>query len=378
MNVREIKLFIKNILGKKTDRKLLAFYVDDWGSVRTKDKKAIDYLQAKGVKFIGHGSHFSRLDSLECNDDLTSLFEVLSSVKDKNGNGACFTAVMNPCNPNFEAIKANGFTEFISEPFTETLKKYGKGYENVFDLWQEGIKKNLFYPMFHGTEHVSRKQWMRALTDDENPEQWAFECESVGVPDVEGYKSYSGTMQPYYIETANDNIALAENIKKGTSAIENLFGFKTRQFKAGGDVVSPELRPILKECGIEYLDEGLYIKKHIGDGKYVTSVNYFGKINKIGQKILVRNCMFEPCGEYSTTLGNVDNCMEEIDMAFRCGKPAVISSHRVNYVGSISPKNRENGLSKLKSLLEEVVRKYPDVEFVNADQLGDIIFKKQN
>ena len=65
--------------------------------------------------------------------------------------------------------------------------------------------------------------------------------------------------------------------------------------------------------------------------------------------------------------------MEEIRVAFKWGKPAVISSHRVNYVGSIDPSNRDNGLDKLKKLLNKVLKKWPDVEFMTSAELGDLI-----
>jgi hypothetical protein len=61
--------------------------------------------------------------------------------------------------------------------------------------------------------------------------------------------------------------------------------------------------------------------------------------------------------------------MKQIETAFRWNKPAIISSHRVNYCGHIDPNNREIGLSALKNLLDQIVNKWPDVEFMAADEL---------
>jgi len=363
---RKIVSFVKNSIGVTTNRKLVAFYVDDWGSVRTRDNRAVEYLKSKGIDV--DSNRFSRYDSLASEMDLCALFETLRSVKDKNGNNACFTAVMNPCNPNFEAIKHNRFSAFVSEPFTETLNKYG--YHKVFDLWKQGMYENIFYPMFHGTEHVSRAQFLHALQMGNMPDIWAFECESVGVPG-----SLNGVMQPYYIESAKENEALAENIRSGLNEFEMIFGFRSQQFRAGGDNISPELYPILKAFGITYMDETAYINRYLGDGKYKRYFAYTGKINKIGQKLIVRNCVFETAN--TLTYNSIMNCLLMIDIAFRCHKPAIISSHRVDYVGSISENNRKQGLSKLSQLLHEIVKRYPDVEFVNADQLADIIYHKR-
>ena len=363
LSKRKIISLLKNSFGVITNRKLVAFYVDDWGSVRTRDKKAVEYLKYKGVDV--DNNRFSRYDSLASEKDLCALFETLRSIKDKNGNSACFTAVMNPCNPNFEAIRNNRFTEFVSEPFTDTLNKYG--YHKALDLWKEGFNENLFFPMFHGTEHVSRSQLMKALTIGNKPDVWAFECDSVGVPG-----SVNGVMQPYYIESAKENATLAENIRYGLNAFEQVFGFRAHQFRAGGDVISPELYPFLKKYGIAYMDETFLIRRYLGDGKYGRYFNYTGKRNKIGQMLIVRNCIFEPAANLGFDAAS--NCLQMIDAAFTMKKPAIISSHRVNYIGTIDEKNREKGLSALSQLLREIVKQYPDVEFVNSDDLGDIIF----
>jgi len=362
LNKRIITSLIKNSIGGTTNRKLVSFHVDDWGSVRTRDIKALDYLRQKGVAV--DSERFSRYDSLASEQDLLELFTVLRSVKDCNGNNVCFTAVMNSCNPNFEVMKKNGYLEFVSEPFTDTLKKYG--YNDVINLWKEGINENIFYPIFHGTEHVSRRQLLTALQNSNMPDIWAFECDSVGVPG-----SLEGVMKPYWINSSNENAVLAENIKQGLDEFEQIFHFRANQFRAGGDVISPDLYPMLRDNGIKYMDETFYVKRHLGGGRYKTIVNIFGKKNRFGQKNIIRNCVFEPTN--NLTFDSIGNCLLMIDIAFKCRKPAVISSHRVNYIGSLDIDNREQGLLRLSKLLKEIVKRYPDVEFVNADQLGDII-----
>lgn len=358
------KDILKNIPGARIKRRLVAFYVDDWGSVRSRDKEAVENMRAKGIDV--DKSRFTRYDSLASATDLSMLFDVLRSVKDSKGNCACFTAVTNPCNPDFEAIRANGFTKFVSEPFTTTLKKYR--FDNAFPLWQQGIAEGIFYPIFHGTEHQSRKQLMRALQQGHRPDVIAFENDCTGVP-----TSLRGLMQPYYIESVKDNEALALSIEQGLNEFKNIFGRRARQFRAGGDVISPDLYPVLKRCGIEYMDETFYVNRYYGDGKHKRCFSYTGKTNSIGHKLLVRNCFFEPSAV--AYYDSVERCIELMDAAFLCGKPAIISSHRANFVGEIDADNRKRGLEKLSRLLDEIVKRYPNVEFVNADCLGDIIFK---
>ena len=68
--------------------------------------------------------------------------------------------------------------------------------------------------------------------------------------------------------------------------------------------------------------------------------------------------------------------MKEISTAFFWKKPAIISSHRVNYIGSINPKNRDKNLSLLQDLLGKNSQSWPEVEFMSTDELGDTITKK--
>jgi len=90
---------------------------------------------------------------------------------------------------------------------------------------------------------------------------------------------------------------------------------------------------------------------------------------------MVRNVVFEPTEDRG--IDWVAFTMKQIETAFRWNKPAIISSHRVNFCGHIDPKNREKGLTALKNLLEKIVKKWPDVEFMAADELAETLKNKR-
>ncbi len=100
---------------------------------------------------------------------------------------------------------------------------------------------------------------------------------------------------------------------------------------------------------------------------------FWGNRGTNGLRYYRRNCKFEPSKNHN--IDWVSQCLAEIDIAFRCGKPAVIDSHRVNYIGSISQENRDYSLRELGKLLKEVVKRWPDVEFMNSKQLYQIMSK---
>jgi hypothetical protein len=76
---------LKNCIGWKTHRKIVVFSVDDYGNVRVNSKQARTNMDAAGMKIY---SRFDSLDTLETKQDLEQLYEVLSSVKDKNNRSA--------------------------------------------------------------------------------------------------------------------------------------------------------------------------------------------------------------------------------------------------------------------------------------------------
>jgi hypothetical protein len=112
-------------------------------------------------------------------------------------------------------------------------------------------------------------------------------------------------------------------------------------------------------------------KYPLGDNKYKHEINWLGKRNGFGQIYITRNCHFEPSDPLYVDW--VDSCLYEIENAFIWHKPAVVSSHRVNYVGFINPNNADKGLKELNRLFLKILKRWPEVEFMTSTELGDLI-----
>jgi len=82
---------------------------------------------------------------------------------------------------------------------------------------------------------------------------------------------------------------------------------------------------------------------------------------------LSRNGLFEP--SLDQNIDWVDKCLESINIAFRWNKPAVIGTHRLNFIGSIDPNNRDRNLKMFDELLKKIITKWPDVEFISSKDL---------
>ncbi len=360
---------ILNIPGWRTTRKIIVIESDDWGSIRMPSIETYNRFLSAGYDLTG--SVYNRLDALESNEDLAELFEILTLFKDKSGNHPSFTANLVVGNPDFKRIKEAEFGKYFFEPVTETLKRYPNR-DLVESLWKEGIYQKIFIPQFHGKEHVNIVRWMEALRERSQEIMFAFD---------EG-TTFSGAGDYNFMEVLDYNspedlVVMKENLLDGLDVFESLFGFRSVSFIPPCYTWSSAIEKTLSRGGVKYI-QGLMIQQ-IPTGtfeKYKKKFHFLGSRNSFGQYYLVRNCFFEPSLTRSTD--PVDRCLARIAIAFRWNKPAVICSHRINYIGALDRSNRKKTLLMLKKLLERIINEWPEVEFMTSDRLGDIIANDKN
>lgn len=365
---------LKNSFGWKTNRKIIVFSVDDYGNVRLNSKAARANLDKAGMKIY---SRFDALDTLETKQDLEQLFEVLNSVKDKNGRNAVFTPFALPSNINFEKVEGNNFQKFEYETLPQTYSKLAieqpEAYFGAWEKWQEGIQKGFLKPQFHGREHVNLSIFDEKLKNKDEQIITALKNKSYTSISDDDYPTKS-SFAAFDFWDVSENQNLKSLLIDGLTQFEKVFGYKSNYFTPPVFSIHHSLFPTLKQNGIQFIDLALYRKEHQGFGKYKKSLNYTGKKTNEGLTIMVRNVVFEPTEDRG--IDWVDFTLKQIETAFRWNKPAIVSSHRVNFCGHIDEKNREKGLKSLERLLQEIVKKWPDVEFMSADELGNCILKK--
>ena len=155
-----------------------------------------------------------------------------------------------------------------------------------------------------------------------------------------------------------------------------LFGYNATCFNSPGAYENEILEKELHLNGIEFIDSVFVRNEHQGSGNYKKKVKYWGKKSKNNQYYLIRNAVFEPNMYENDDM--ILSCLKEIETAFKWGKPANISSHRINFNGGIDQAYGEKGIQKLKDLLKLIVKKWPDVEFMSSNQLGVLIKNEKN
>jgi hypothetical protein len=363
----KLRKIVSNTFGWRTNRKIVVIESDDWGSIRTRDLEALNFLRKKG--FEVDNSNFVKYDSFETEEDLSLLFEVLQSVKDQNGRSAVFTPMTIVCNPDFERIEENGFREYVYEPFTLTVKKH-KESADLLSFYKEGIQNRLFLPEYHGREHLNYLRWMRGLQANEKGLVEPFKVGTFGLSRVDG-ATIRDHLAAYDPELKEDIPLLMNSLSEGLDLFEDIFGYKAKYFVASKSPEPKNFEQVLADKGVKYLTRYKLQRYPLGDNNYEREFNWIGKKTVFGQTVITRNAGFEPSDD--PNIDWVNNCLAEIDLAYRFKKPAVISSHRVNYVGRLSKDNRTNGLKQLGKLLAEIMKRWPDVEFMSSSELGDII-----
>jgi hypothetical protein len=314
---------------------------------------------------------YNRFDTLAGESDLTNLFEVLSAVKDFKGNSPVITANTVVANPDFEKIKACGFQEYHYELFTESLKRY-PGCANSFKLWQDGINNKLFFPQYHGREHLNVSRWMKNLKDNSYETRLSFDLGLYGISTTitnENRASYMAAMD-------YDDLVEKESLKSittdGLRIFKNIFGYNSESFIAPNYTWGSYLESTLFDAGVKYI-QGIRIQYEPAPPriKKKAKIHFIGQHNNNNQIYIIRNCFFEPA--LSHFEDSVDKCLNEIAFSFKWHKPAVIGSHRLNYIGSLVESNRYKNLDSLRLLLREIKKTWKDVEFITTPELGNII-----
>ena len=367
----KIRQNLKNIPGKSVSERIVVIESDDWGSIRMPNLATYEKLKNKGVDLDGESERYNRNDTLANKEDMEELFNVLTKFSGSDGLSPVFTAVSLVANPDFVKIKDSGFNQYFYKTIQQTFEE--KNERQVLGLWKKGIENRLFVPEFHGREHLNVTSWLRAL---KNGDDLALLCFEHGIWGYNNRNKYNLFYQSSFdLEFFEDLDFQKEIIADGLRLFEKLHGYKARFFVPPNGPFNNTLEETAALNGIEFMSVSKVQNEALGEGKTRKVYHTLGERNKHGQIYITRNAFFEPS---DSSKNWVEACLNDIHYAFKWKKPAVISSHRVNYIGALNPKNREKGLNQLDELLRKIKVKWPDVRFMTSSELGDLLKKSNN
>lgn len=365
--VANLRNHLINIPGKKLPNKIVVFESDDWGSLRMPSQKVYNELPKEAVG----DNPFNRFDTLENPTDVQALFEVILNHKDCKGNFPIFTLNFVVGNPDFDKIRESNYSNYYWESIESTYKKYFPIDYNL-SLIKEGIDRKIIKPQFHGREHLNSFKWVELLKKGNKNLLDAFDRGVFCIDVKELGLKRDNLMAAFDYENEDSKKFLQKHLKEGMDEFNRLFGFYSESFIAPSNVWDSTTEEVLSLMGVNYI-QSLRVQK-IPDNKseqYRKKVNHIGDTNVFNQIYTSRNIYFEPAT--STSYDWIGNALSKIAAAFYWGKPAIISTHRINYVGSLDENNRTRSLSMLSSLLKQITRRWPEVEFLSSDDLGSKI-----
>lgn len=352
-----------NMFGMKTKQRIIVIESDDWGSIRMPNKNVYNKLLDKG--FGLDKCPYSKFDCLENDDDFNALFSVLDLLKTKFQKYPIITTNFLTANPDFEKIKQNQFSNYEFEDIETSYKNNPKS-ERVKNYINDGITNRFIKPQFHGREHLNVQMWMKLLKDNKIVRE-AFDynffalsfnnSETISFP-------YLASFMKFNLEDDFSNI-----ISSGLFGFREFFGFDPTSFIAPVYISDDKIEEHLFNSGILSV-QGLYFKKQYStylDSKPEVINRNLRRENDFKQLQLVRNCFFEPSTSYK--LDWVDECLKDIEVAFFWKRPAIICSHRINFVGGLSEVNRDKNLKSFQNLIKRIIKKWPDVKFVSSDEV---------
>ncbi len=360
---KELALLDVNVRGGISKQKIIVFESDDWGSERMPSLNTYYALLKNNIPV--DKSVYCKYDTLELNEDIQFLSEELHSFGNKNIHKPIFTLNFVSGNPDFLKIKEAQFEQYFFESIIKTYKKYSNS-DKVLDLIFEGMKYSYFTPQFHGRDHVNVPLWMGLLRTN-SKYKTAFEYGMWGLSN-DVMPEISKSIQATY--DSLDYNYTSNSIKEGLETFEKIFDFSSKTFIANNYIWSDSLLPILQERGIIHLQTMKYqLLPLVGDGRRKKIRRPYGSKNKYGMTYAPRNCTFEPSIFGETHL----DTLRQIKRAFFYKKPAIISTHRINFVGRMNVFNRDKNLIELRKLLFQIYRLWPDVIFLSSDQLHGLI-----
>jgi len=363
--------YLKNAGGWRTGRKLVLFESDDWGAIRMPSREVYNKCLKAGYEVDTNA--YEKYDSLASEEDLNFLYNLLLSFSDGHGYHPVFTANVLCANPDFDQIQDSGFKKYYYERITETFRQY-PDHSRCFDLWRSGIGEKIFFPQSHGREHLNVSMFMNALKHGDRDALFGFRHRMPGcMPrSMEGGNKYVETLR---YSSESDKKQKLEILLDGLDLFEELFGYRSRTFTPPNYLWSPDYNGPISQSGVRYYQGNRKMKDPVVGSQFKFHTHKLGEENRFNQRYLVRNVTFEPSLiQHKEKV--VDQCMWEIAAAFRMSKPAIICTHRLNYVGFIDPDNRDQNLVLLEQLLKRMLDRWPEIEFITSAELGEQIDKE--
>jgi len=283
------------------------------------------------------------------------LFHVLQDNATTNNVSPVFTFNTVMQNPNFDKIRAHNFEKFYGVNLFDSYKEYYG--EDSKAVWDSAIKENLMLPQYHAREHLNAYLWLKDLRKGIKDTKIAFDSNFFGLKTKTSSKLRKHYLATYFSETLDEFDFVKDTLYDGVEKFEQLFGFKSKSFVASNYTWAAELEKELSKLQFKSIQsQRKQVNTNFNKGTIKYVPHYTGQKNKLNQSYTVRNVLFEPYLDKNKDWAEI--AFKQIENAFFWKTPAIICSHRINYVSNMCLKNRDHNLRQLNRLLKKINNKY--------------------
>lgn len=348
--------------------KYVLFQSDDWGMERMINPETYNRLLKLSIPV--DQNPYSRLDSFERDDDLIRLAALLSRFKDGHGNPVRFTMNNVMGNPDFERIRQSDFREYYFQPFTRTKDRYPDS-SGIINIYKEGIDAGVFEMAFHGREHLHVNHWMQKLAKGDKGVRVLFDEGIYSASLTADSSCLTDNLDAMGIYDRKDESMVALAIREGVSVFREIWGSLPDSFIAPCYTWDSTVEQIFSDLGVSVIQSGIGQNVPVRNTMTRrTERRKSGERSEQGQYYAIRNVSFEPSLDKEKDW--VSAALWEISNAFTWNVPAVIESHRINYMSSMSEANAAHGLVLLDELLSGIIKNWPDVTFLSTSDIKKI------
>jgi hypothetical protein len=171
----------------------------------------------------------------------------------------------------------------------------------------------------------------------------------------------------YYFRNEQDFEVINNSLDDGIKLFKSTFGRSPSVFNPPNGIFHSDYYPVLTAGGVTSIDASHRRQEPDKNGGLTMKRHSFGSISAERLVHFISNCAFEPVKRKRSV---VDDTLKQIEAAFRWKKPALINTHRINYVKGRGGDQRDLGLNGLSELLNRLTAKWPDIEFMGTGEFG--------
>ena len=352
------------------DDQIIVFESDDWGMERVSSNAAFNVLLSQGYEL--DKCKFNSNDIIENNNDVEELSKVLLQNISQNGSKPIFTLNMVLSNPNYKKIKEYKFKKYFSYEINEVYSNNHNSLE-VLSLLKQGYEDRVFHFEFHCKDHFRHRDWLIKLQNGDKSFVDAFNQKMTSVPVYSLKRSCENELlDAFSIRNKFDFEVMRNSIHEGVNIFKKNFGYLPNSFIAPCYYWSDAIEEIFYKLNINIVQGSKFQKVPNNSKKgYSFKRRINGSLNKNLQIHLVRNCFFEPT--LNTEVDWITSVLNDIESAFNSKQPAIICTHRINYVSGLNVLQRDKNLRLLNKLLSILNEKFPKVKYMSTVDLANKI-----